>query len=112
MTPTIMDLPECHQFDTFEGIQFVFETDPLNDLAYSNPKIQVRRASGLPVVKEFKTGDGSMVIEQPYTIIIPEQIVSIPPGTYLWDLRVRFMDQRTITIFKGKWIIHPVITRL
>ena len=112
MTPQILNLPDCCQFDTFEGIQFVFETDPLNDLAYSNPRIQVRRAAGLPVAMEFKTGDGSLVIELPYTLIVPEQIVSIAPGTYEWDLRVRFMDQRTLTLFKGKWIINPVITRL
>jgi len=112
MIPTIMDLPECCQFDSFEGIQFILDSDPLNDLEYSAVLMQVRRAPGLPVVKEFKQSDGTMIRDLPYTLTVPEKIISISPGTYQWDLRIRFRDGRTVTLFKGKWIIHPVITRL
>jgi hypothetical protein len=112
MTVQNCNLPDLNYDNTFPGIQFVLPENELYDLAYATAKIQFRKSVGSAVEFEFKPGNGSLIIEQPYTITIPEQIVPLKPGIYLWDLKIRFQDQREKTYVGGKWTINPVITSL
>lgn len=112
MTVQNYNLPKCNSFNTFEGVEFTLPDNEIYDLAYAAAKIQIRAAAGGPVLHEFKTGNGSLIITQPYTITIPQQLVPLKPGTYLWDLKIRFQDQRQKTYIGGNWLITPVITQL
>jgi len=106
------NLPDCLTSNTFEGVEFILPTSDLWNLYYAYAKIQIRQSAGGPVVHEFHPGNGSLIITQPHTITIPPQKIDIRPGTYFWDLRIRFVDHRTKTFIGGKWTILPIITRI
>lgn len=112
MTVQNYNLPDCNSHNTFEGVEFSLPENEIYDLAYATAKIQIKTAVGTLPVKEFKPGDGSLIITQPYTITIPQQLINLQPGVYLWDLKIRFQDQRQKTYIGGKWTIKPVITQI
>lgn len=106
------DLPDCYSHNTFEGVEFTLPTDDIYNLDYASAKIQVKALVGGPVLHEFKQGNGTLVIQLPHTITLPQQQVKLAPGTYLWDLKIIFSDQRQKTYIGGKWTIKPVITTI
>lgn len=108
----IYNLPECATDNTFEGVQFVFPEEEIYNLTLANAKIQVRAAVGTPILKEFKISDGSLLIQGTNVISIPPQLIKLKSGTYSWDLKIIFLDQREKTFIGGKWVITPVITSL
>ncbi|HAQ19610.1 MAG TPA: hypothetical protein DCR40_10325 [Prolixibacteraceae bacterium] len=106
------NLADHNSNNTFEGVEFILPNEDAYSLAYAAVKIQVRASVGSPVLKEFKTSDGTLVINQPWTITVPQQLVKLAPGTYQWDLKIIFIDGRNKTYIGGKWTIKPVITSI
>lgn len=110
MIPQKFDLPACKTGTTFKGFYFDLPAEDIYNLAYAAVIMQVRKGPGEPLVHEFKPGNGTLVIEQPYRIVIPSQLISIKPGTYHYDMRIRFADQRNNIYVEGIWPILSVIS--
>jgi hypothetical protein len=107
------NLKEYKSHTTFEGIKFTLPEGDLYNLQYAAAIMQVRKSSGTPVMQQFRPGDGTMVINvEQRTITIPPQIIKLAAGTYMWDLRIRFQDQREKIYVEGKWVIQSYISAL
>ena len=104
------NLPDVNVDNTFEGVEFVLPADEKFNLTNAFVKLQVRKSPNAPVIKQFTSPSG-LVISLPYTITLPQQLISVPEGSYQWDLKITFADGREKTYVGGNWRINPVITR-
>ena len=103
------DLPDVQYDTTFPGVVFTLPTGVAYDLTGASVKLQVRKSPGAPVAKEFASPTG-LLITLPYTITMPEQSVSLPPGVYEWDMKITFADGREKIWIGGTWESLAVIT--
>lgn len=102
--------------DTWRGISLITlqQNGSAIDLTNAVVKMQVRFQIDSPSVIDFSTEDNTIVIKEPATngnISLPEQIVSIPVGTYQYDIKVIFPTGRVKTYFRGIWPIISHCTR-
>jgi len=100
------NLPAVNRNNTFDGVVFVLPTNAVYDLTGAVIKLHVKIKPEQPIIKQFSDFN----ITLPHTIEFPAQVIKIPAGTYLWDLKIVFADGREKTYIGGNWIINPVIT--
>ena len=89
----IYNIPELTTGSDLEEVVFNFPQESEFDLTYATAKIQFRKSPGAPVMQEFKPGNGSLIIEPPYTIRWPQQEVTAKPDLYQWQLRIRYTNR-------------------
>jgi hypothetical protein len=104
------NLPSANRNNTFEGVEFVLPAGDQFNLTGASAKLQVRRNPSTNLVADYKSPT-TLLLTPPYTITLPPHIVTIPEGSYVWDLKIWFADGREKTYIGGKWDIKPVITR-
>lgn len=111
------NFPKHISGDTWDGITSITvlsRSCPIN-LTNCEISIQIRLGKNLasPVVFEFSTIHNNLLIINPSEgiINIPPQIVNIPTGIYMYDLRVKFPSGTIKTYLRGEWEIIPAITK-
>jgi hypothetical protein len=112
MQAQIFNFPVLKSGTVFEGIRFQLPEEEVYNLTGGTAKIQLRKSPGGLIEQEFKLSDGSLIIETPYDIVLPEQNIRAKPGVFFWDLKIRFADGRVEIPFAGKWTIETYITQL
>jgi hypothetical protein len=110
------NLPDHIAGDTWDGIPSV--TVQLNgsarNLTNALIKMQVRLAIDSPVVLELSTTNSLITILQPPlsgTFSVPPQIIDIPTGKYIYDIKITFNTGEVKTELGGSWFIAPHVTR-
>ena len=104
------NLPQHTAGDTWcgiSGITIVRNGLPL-DLTDAKAKINVKFQIDSPLILEFDTENGSMIILSPPTsgiIQVPPQIVDIPPANYIWSLKITLASGEVDTFVSGQWNI-------
>jgi hypothetical protein len=105
----IYNIPSHFRGDTWNGISSVTVNSnraPLN-LAGASIKMQLREYIDSPVVLEFSTTAGSIVIVDAAQGIfsIPSTIVDIPIGVYSFDIQITQSNGVVGTYISGTWEI-------
>ncbi|NBX74989.1 MAG: hypothetical protein EBQ92_00335 [Proteobacteria bacterium] len=110
------NLPDHIAGDTWDGIPSV--TVQLNgsarNLTDALIKMQVRLAIDSPVVLELSTRNSLITILQPVsagTFSVPSQIIDVPTGKYIYDIKIIFNTGEVKTEIGGSWFIAPHVTR-
>lgn len=106
------NLPAVNRGNTSTPVSFILPTNELYDLTGAVARIQVRRHANHELVQEYSSeGENpTLNIEQPHTITLPASLVTLPNGTYKWDLMITFADERVKTYIGGDWVVNAVIT--
>ena len=72
--------------------------------------MQLRKMPNAPLIKEWKSPAG-LLVTLPNKIIFPEQKITIPPGTFHYDLKIIYPNLLPRIPIGGKWTITDVITK-
>lgn len=109
------NIPSHLRGDTWDGINSIIITSnniPLN-LTGATVKMEFREDVDAPVVLELSTTNGKITISTPLsgTISIPETIIDIPFGKYMYDLQVTLASGYNKTYMKGSWEIIADTTK-
>jgi hypothetical protein len=97
--------------DTWNGISGVTITrdNSALDLTGAYAEMKVKFQLDAPTVAFFSTSNGTMVISQPASagiIVVPPQIVDIPPANYVYTIKVTLSSGQKDTFVTGIW---PVV---
>jgi len=108
-------IPPALRGDTWPGITSItIQTSGVPvSLSAASIKMQLREDIDSPVALELSTSNGLIVVTNPVggTFQIPPQIISIPFGTYNYDIQVTFPTGIVTTYITGTWQITPDITQ-
>jgi hypothetical protein len=107
-------IPSHLRGDTWDGITSIVlhkNGIPLN-LTGATIKMEFREDIDSPVVLELSTTNGKITITNALsgTISIPETIIDIPFGKYVYDLQVTLTSGYNKTYMRGTWEIVADIT--
>jgi hypothetical protein len=100
-------------WDGIPSISFLRNSIPLS-LSGAYIHMQVRQSIDSPVVLDLDNINGGIMINTPALsgiVTIPPQIVDIPVGNYIYDLKLILSSGETKTYMGGKWTILPKVTR-
>jgi hypothetical protein len=102
--------------DTWYGIASItFQRNgSAMDLTDALLEMQVRASLDSPVVLDLSTKNGSILINQPLSsgvVSIPAQIIDIPIGNYIYDLKLTLPTGEVKTYLNGSWSILSHVTR-
>lgn len=103
MIPEKQHLPDAYRNNTYSELSFIFTDDngfPV-DLTGSSVRMEFRQKGELK--KCYDTFDGSIVISNTLlgTILIPEHIMDLDAGVYVYDITVTFSDGSVKTYLRG-----------
>lgn len=103
-------IPRAIVGDTWQGISDITITrnGSAIDLTGAYAELNVKFQIDAPTVIQFNTNDGSLMLVQPTSsgqIIVPPQIINVPPATYTFNLRVVLASGETDTFLTGTWPI-------
>lgn len=82
------------------------------DLTGATIILQVRKTSGVQVVKELTNENGGITINPPYSFSINRFVASLPAGVYKYDVLIKFATGFQLTIIGGSWTFNSVISEL
>jgi hypothetical protein len=107
-------IPAHLRGDTWNGIDSVTITlsgVPVN-ITDSTIRMQLREDIDSPVALELSTNNGHIVISDGANGVfqIPPTLITIPFGTYKYDIQVTFSNGINKTFITGTWQITPDIT--
>jgi hypothetical protein len=108
-------IPSHLRGDTWDGITSVILQKngiPLN-LTGATIKMEFREDIDSPVVLELSTTNSKITITNALsgTISIPETIIDIPFGKYVYDLQVTLASGYNKTYMRGTWEIVADVTQ-
>jgi hypothetical protein len=107
---TSYSVPQHIAGDTWKGISDITITrnGSAIDLTGAYAEFNVKYQIDAPTVVQFNTTNGTMMLVQPASsgqLIIPPQIVDVPPGNYIISLRVTLSSGEVDTFLTGNWPI-------
>lgn len=82
------------------------------DLTGATIILQVRKTSGVQVVKELTNENGGITINPPYSFSINKFIVGFPAGIYKYDVLIKFATGFQRTLIGGTWTFENVISTI
>jgi len=98
--------------NTYNGAEFTINVNgaPLN-LVGASIVMQIRYKFDTAVVKEFSLGSG-LTLSDPTNggFVFDNQIITIPPGEYKYDILVYLANGTRKTYPSGNFYVRPVIT--
>lgn len=101
--------------DTWDGIPAITiqKNGSAVDLTNALIEMQVRPSIDSPVYFELHQNNGITIVDPPSAgnIQIPPQIVDIPSGNYVYDIKVTFNTGEVRTELGGNWLILPHSSR-
>jgi hypothetical protein len=108
-------IPKHRTGDTWKGIKniTIFRMGSALNLLSAVAKMQVRNQTDAPHLIEFSSKNGTIVFTDAENgvLMIPEVLVDIPVGNYLWDLQITLSSGEVKTFIGGNWNIIPDITK-
>lgn len=111
----VYNIPAHKSGDTWKGISgiTIYRNGSALNLTNADVKMQVRFQIDAPVVVEFSTQNNTIQVFSPLSgiIVIPEQVIDIPPAKYQYDLKVTLPSGEVKTFLEGVWEITSHITR-
>jgi len=111
----IYNIPAHKSGDTWKGISgiTIYRNGSALNLTDAKVEMQVRFQIDAPAVLEFSTDNDTIQVFAPISgiIVIPEQVVDVPPAKYQYDLKVTLPSGEVKTFLEGKWEITSHITK-
>ena len=104
------DLSQHVSGDTWKGIPniTIIRDDTPLDLTGAYVEFHVKFQIDAPTIFKITSEDDSIIILDPAiegNIQIPPQIVNIPPGNYIWSLKITLETGEIDTFISGHWPI-------
>lgn len=104
MTPEKLHLPTAYRNNTYSEISFTFsdvDNYPV-DLTDASVRMEFRQKGDLR--KCYDTYDGTIVISDTLlgTVKIPEHIIDLDEGVYVYDITVTFPSGKVKTYYRGR----------
>jgi len=104
------DIPQHIAGDTWVGISDITinRNGSAVDLTGAYAEFLVKYQIDAPTVIDLNTKDGSIMILDPSSsgqLVIPPQIIDVPPANYSYSLRVTLPSGEVDTFLTGKWPI-------
>ena len=99
--------------DTYNGVQFTVTVNstPLN-LEDALIRMEARVSPLCPVVIDLSVGNGITIVDATNGVFkIDQQIFSITPGTYCYDIQITLKSGVVKTYISGKFIVSADISR-
>lgn len=102
----IVELP-CHTSgDTFDGFEFTIQLDSIPiDLAGALISMSVSFANTVFLTLNSSNGGITITDATNGVFQVDEQIISLPPQNYFYEIKIVFYDGSIKTYVKGKWKI-------
>jgi hypothetical protein len=108
-------IPKHRTGDTWKGIKniTIFRMGSALNLLSAVAKMQVRHQTDAPHLLEFTSENGTILFNDAENgvLSIPQVLVDIPVGNYLWDLQITLSSGEVKTFISGDWTIIPDITK-
>jgi len=108
-------IPNHRTGDTWKGIKniTIFRRGSALDLTDAVARMQVRHQTDSPHLIEFSSQNGTIIFTDAENGVlqIPQVLVDIPVGNYLWDLQITLSSGEVKTFIGGEWNIIPDITK-
>lgn len=113
MLPIEYDLPDAYKGDTYRRIAMTVTADgnPVN-LSGATAKMALKKGNKQVLVW---SSDEAQIIVQPGNqmgvVEVPQQILDVPAGRYLYDIQLTFPDGARQTYVRGTLTVVADVTR-
>ena len=112
MSYPVYTIKEVNKGDTWKGISFKIANDSgFIDITDADVIIQFKTDEySRIVVKQFTTTDNTITKSLPYQLVIPSQDILFASGPLIADIKIKFSDNRILTVLGLKWNIKQTIS--